>query len=212
MAISFAPYVVGDGFGVVRFKALRTPGTPPGLTQRPVDPEPDKDFRAAVQSGFDTVCYRFPTLARARVSSHFKRYPADKLPPLQGPSIYGVSVFVFAKLAVELFPDLDGTAIRGLRIDRIGITAIPGAGGTFAEVGDKIALKLSALVSAPGIALGVIPRNQRNAPWRAIPQRDLYSFDGPNDRRLLVAECDSPWECFERLYRLQAQSILFGAD
>jgi hypothetical protein len=205
MAYSFAPWVEPKASGVARFEATGDPTGPPGLVQEPpMKIPPDADFLAAVGRGFETVCRVYPALGRARVAWCPERFPPGHL-PMGGKSIYGVSVLVFAKLVAELFPTAAKADVRGLRVDRIGITATPGDRGRFAPVGDgSIERKLEALAVIKPISVAVVPRGQPGL----SPNGEINEFRGPLGLSLSWVAFDDPWECIRCLYLLQARSIL----
>jgi len=206
MAYSFAPWVDGEISGVARFEATYVPDGDSGPVPRPMDDVLDAVFLGAVRAAFETVCEHYPILGRACVLWDIQRFPVGLL-SVGGDSIYGVAVLVFAKVVAEFFPDAANRDIRGLRVDRIGITASPGDKGCFGSVGGgSLRRKLEALAVLQPISIAVIPRGQPGAPTKN--GSEVHEFEGPLGLKLPWVEGHDPWECIENLYLLQARSIL----
>jgi hypothetical protein len=167
---------------------------------------PDEAFLRAVDAAFETVCAHYPVPRQPRIAWQIQKFP-EGLMQVEGGSIYGVAVLVFAKAAVEFFAELSDPEIRGLRIDRIGITATPGTRGCFGEVcRSSIRQKLNALAVLSPISIAVVPGKQPGLP--ATEDGVIQEFAGPLDLRLPWVAYDNPWECIKGLYLLQARSIL----
>lgn len=205
MAFSFAPWVNGTVSGVARFEAACSAEMPPVPAQfPPANPPPDAAFLRAVDEAFAAVFEHY-SVPQTRIVWNIQRFPPGLL-PVAGDSIYGAALLVFAKAVAEFYPDRCDRAIRGLCIDRIGITATPGTDHCFANVGLSTQEKLKALAVLRPVRIAVVPRGQKDLP--PANGRMIHVFKEPLDLELPWIQCHDPWECIRDLYLLQVRSIL----